>query len=156
MTDAVARQDGADEFWETEPGWVLLDRGDGSYLPFNQITSGAMLVCDEDESARVAAGMRLSGCPVLDMPGREDLPAIADICVDGVPQDGLEVLVELRRLLGMVWPFSELRTLLATQPIRAGARDLAELRNTLTAVPHLRPYLFHDTRGRLIPVWPGT
>lgn len=156
MTEAVARQDGAGEFWDAEPGWVLLVSGDGTYLPFNQITSMTMLVCDEDEFARVAAGMRLSGCPVLDMPRREDLPVKTAIYVDRIPQDRLEVLVELRRLLGMVWPFSDLRNLLATQPIRAGAADLAKLRSALTTIPHLRPYLFRDIRGRLIPVWPDT
>lgn len=96
---------------------MLLDGGDGTYLPFNQIKSTTMVICDDDESARVAAGMRLSGCPVLDMPRRKDLPVVADIYVDRVPQDGLQVLVELRRLLGMVWPFSDLRNLLANQPL---------------------------------------
>jgi hypothetical protein len=77
VTEDAARQNGAGEFWQTEPGWVLLDGGDGTYLP-----------------------------------------------------------------------------LLATQPIHARVANVAELRSALTTVPHLRPYLFHDTRGRLIPVWP--
>ncbi|MFF5233194.1 hypothetical protein [Dactylosporangium sp. NPDC000521] len=156
MTKTIAWHDGAGEFWQTEPGWVLMDSGHGTYLPYNQLTSAAMLVCDDAESARVAASMRLSGCPVLDMPGREDLPVITDIYVDQVPQGSLAVLVELRRLLGLVWPFSELRNLLANQPIRAGTRDVAKLQTALTALPHLRPYLFKDTRGRLERVWPGT
>ncbi|MGI5238728.1 hypothetical protein [Dactylosporangium sp. CA-139066] len=156
MTEAVVHQGGAGEFWKTEPGWVLLDGGNGTYLPFNQINSTAKLICDDDESARVAAGMRLSGCPVLDMPRREDLPVIADIYVDRVPQDGLQVLVELRRLLGMMWPFSDLRSLLATQPLPTGAGDLAKVRSALTANPHLRQHLFYETRGRLVPVWPDT
>ncbi|GAB3835247.1 hypothetical protein ACFPIJ_11605 [Dactylosporangium cerinum] len=154
MTDAAGRQDGAGEFWETEPGWVLVNSSDGGYLPVNQITSKAMLVCDESESARITAGMRLSGCPVLDMPHGANLPIIADIYVDRVPQDGLQILIELRRLLGMVWPFSDLRNLLARQPIRARAGDVAEMRSALTAIPHLRPHLFHDAHGSLEPVWP--
>jgi hypothetical protein len=73
VTDEVAAQrDGAGEFWETEPGWVLLDGCHGGYVPFNQLTSGAMLICDQDEYARVVAGMRASGCPVLYMPGHDD------------------------------------------------------------------------------------
>ena len=135
---------------------MLLGSGYGTYLPFNQIASAAMLVCDEDESARIVAGMRQSGCPVLDMPGREDVPVIADIYVDRVPHDCLEILVELRRLLGMAWPFSDLRNLIAAQPIPTGAGDVAKLRTALTALPHLHPYLFHNIRGRLIPVWPDT
>ncbi|WP_433087283.1 hypothetical protein ACQP1P_15470 [Dactylosporangium sp. CA-052675] len=135
---------------------MLLDSGHGTFLPFNQITSTAMLICDDDESARVAAGMRLSGCPVLDLPGRVDRPVVVDVYVDRVPQDGVRLLVELRRLLGMAWPFSELRNLLATQPLRVGAGDLAKVRSALAAPPHLRQYLFYDTRGRLVPLWPDT
>jgi hypothetical protein len=154
VTEDAARQDGAGEFWQTEPGWVLLDGGDGTYLPLNQVTSRVALICDDDEAARVAAGMRRHGCPVLDMPRRKDRPLVAEIYVDRVPPDGLKVLVELRRLLGTGWPFAGLRSLLATQPIHARVANVAELRSALTTVPHLRPYLFHDTRGRLIPVWP--
>jgi hypothetical protein len=65
VTDAV--QDGDGESWRTEPGWVLLNNGEGTYLPFNRITSMVRLVCDDDEAARVAAGMRLAGCPVVDV-----------------------------------------------------------------------------------------
>jgi hypothetical protein len=156
VTEAVGREDGGAEFWQTEPGWVLLGSGDGDYLPFNQITSMSMLVCDEDEHARVTAGMRVSGCPIIDMPGRDDLSVPADIYVDRVSPDALKVLVELRRLLSMEWPFSDLHNLIAAQPIRAGARDVTELRSALTARPHLRPYLFQNIRGRLVPIWPGT
>ncbi|MEV4139952.1 hypothetical protein AB0J72_48305 [Dactylosporangium sp. NPDC049742] len=134
---------------------VLMNCGHGTYLPVNQITSMAMLICDEDESARITAGMRCPAVPVLDMPHDADLPVIADIYVDRLPQDGLQILAELRRLLGMVWPFSDLRNLLAAQPIRARASDVAEMRSALTAIPHLRPYLFHDAHGSLTPVWPG-
>ncbi|WP_238012333.1 hypothetical protein KZZ52_49025 [Dactylosporangium sp. AC04546] len=156
MTEVVARQEGAGEFWETEPGWVLLDCGDGAYLPFNQIGSTAMVICDDDESERVAARMRLAGCPVIAMPLPEGPPRRAEIYVDRVPQDALKVLVELRRLLRTGWRFSDLRDLLAAQPIRAGGHDLAKLRSALTETPHLRPYLFYDTRRRLVPVWPAT
>jgi hypothetical protein len=65
----------------------------------------------------------------------------------------MKILVELRRLLGKSWPFSGLRAMLAAQPIHVATRDVAELRTALTAAPCLRPYLFHDSRDGLIPVW---
>jgi hypothetical protein len=155
VTDEVpTRPEGAGEFWETEPGWVLLGGCDGDSTPFNQLTSMAMLICDEDEYAHVVAAMRASGCPVLDMPGDDDRPCFAEIYVDQVPQDAVKILVELRRLLGRSWPFSDLRTMLAAQPVHVATRDVAELRTALTAAPRLRPYLFHDSRDGLIPVWP--
>lgn len=113
-----------------------------------------MLICEEDEYVRVVVGMRASGCPVLDMPGDDDRPCFAGIYIDQVPQDAMKILVELRRLLGKSWLFSDLRTMLAAQPIHVATLDVAELRTALTAVPRLRPYLFHDCRDGLIPVWP--
>jgi hypothetical protein len=68
VTDTADRQDDTGEFWQTEPGWVLLDGGDGSYLPVNQITSATALICDEAEHARVTAATLAAGCPVLDPP----------------------------------------------------------------------------------------
>jgi hypothetical protein len=118
--------------------------------------SRAMLVCDEDEYIRVVAGMRASDCPILDTPGDDDQPCFAEIYVDQVPQDAMKILVELRRLLGKSWPFSNLRTMLAAQPIHVATRDVAELRAALTAAPRLRPYLFHDSCDELVPVWPDS
>ncbi len=142
------------DFWQAEPGWVLLDFGDGGYLPVNDLTSMAALVCDDDELDRVVAGMRSSGCPVRRMPRAGGPPAPAAVCVDQGPPDGLKVLVELRRMLHQDWPFAGLRELLARQPIPAGAADLATLRGALAAAPRQRPFLFYETRrGGLVRIW---
>jgi hypothetical protein len=62
------------EFWESESGWVLLDCGDGGYLPVNQLTSMARLICDDSEAERVVSAMRRAGCPIVDTttPGELD------------------------------------------------------------------------------------
>jgi hypothetical protein len=65
MTERAASENGADGFWETEPGWVLLDDGDGLGVPFNRLTSMAMLICDDYEYERIVTAMRLAGCPVV-------------------------------------------------------------------------------------------
>lgn len=142
------------DFWQAEPGWVLQDYGDGAYLPVNDLTSRAVLICDDDELDRVVAGMRSSGCPVRLMPRDDGPPAHAAVFVDQVPPDGLKVLVELRRLLHRNWPFAGLRDLLARQPIPAGTADLATLRGALGAAPQLRPFLFYENRrGGLVRIW---
>ncbi|MDG6105548.1 hypothetical protein Daura_13625 [Dactylosporangium aurantiacum] len=143
------------DFWRVEPGWVLHDFGDGGYLPFNDLTSMAHVVCD-DEADRVVAGMLGAGCPVRLMPRDDGPPTHVIVFVDRVPPDGLKTLVELRRLLHRSWPFAGLRDLLTRQPILAGGAELAALRDALDATPRLRPFLFYETRrGGLVPVWTG-
>lgn len=144
------------DFWQAEPGWVLREVGDGGYLPVNDLTSSAMLICDDDELDRVVAGMLAAGCPVRLMPRDDGPPTHAVVFVDRVPPDGLKTLVELRRLLHRNWPFAGLRDLLTRQPILAGGAELATLREALDAAPRLRPFLFYETRrGDLAPVWDG-
>ena len=65
----------------------------------------------------------------------------------------LTILVGLRRLLGTAWPFSDLRNLLGSQPFHAVTGDPSALYRALTASSELRPYLFYDAEGSLVPVW---
>jgi hypothetical protein len=46
-----------------------------------------------------------------------NLPTEADIYVDRIPPGSIAVLAGMRRLLGLAWPLSGLRDLLATQPL---------------------------------------
>jgi hypothetical protein len=111
---------------------------------------------------RGLAGAGAAGHPVRHLPGCRhsttvaswDLPTRAEIYVDRVPRDAPAILAGLRRLLGAEWPFAGLRALLETQPVRAGTGNPAGLHRALTALPELRPYLFYDAGGALMPVWP--
>jgi hypothetical protein len=84
------------------------------------------------------------------------LPATADIYVDRIPPAAVAVLARIRRLLGAPWPFSGLRDLLGSQPLRAGSGDPLALRRALNELPELRPYLFYGAEDGLVPVWPET
>ncbi|HTJ33294.1 MAG TPA: hypothetical protein VL738_08685 [Dactylosporangium sp.] len=95
----------------------------------------------------------LRGCRHSAMVANWDLPTHADIYVDRVPQDAVTVLVKLRRLLGTAWPFSDLRSLLTSQPFHAATGNPSKLYRTLTASPELRPYLFYEADRGLMPVW---
>ncbi|MFI5914768.1 hypothetical protein [Dactylosporangium sp. NPDC051541] len=68
MHEQPVPDDDAGAFWRIEPGWTLSRTGAGGYLPFNQLTSRRMLICDDDVLERVVAAMRQDGCPVVDRP----------------------------------------------------------------------------------------
>lgn len=98
----------------------------------------------------------LPGCRRSTTVASWDLPVHAEIYIDRVPRDAVTILAKLRRLLGAAWPFSELRHLLGSQPIRAVTGSPANLYLALTATPDLRSYLFYAAEGNLVPVWPNT
>ena len=80
----------------------------------------------------------------------------ADVYVDRVPVDSVQILYQLRKLLGATWRFSDLRALLATQPFLAvKACHTGVLQDRLEQAPDLRPFFFHDANGALEPVWSG-
>jgi hypothetical protein len=145
----------------------IAGRGVASVVNLELLTSGLLesggLTVDVQWWRR-QTGLRSTGRPVAHLPGCRrnttvaswDLPSHAEIYIDRVPRDAVTILVELRRLLGTSWPFSDLRNLLDAQPIHADTGNPANLNRTLTAVPKLRPYLFYDADGDLIPVWSGT
>jgi hypothetical protein len=85
-----------------------------------------------------------------------DLPTHAGIYVHQVPQDAVTILVKLRRLLGTASPFSDLRNLLGSQPFHAATGNPSRLYRTPATSPELRPYLFYDADGGLMPVWSDT
>jgi hypothetical protein len=66
MTEHAGAQEDAGEFWQSEPGWVLLDNGEGLPSPFNRLTSMVMLICDEQEHERVVTAMQQAECSVMD------------------------------------------------------------------------------------------
>jgi hypothetical protein len=73
MTGPQLSQHG--EFWESEPGWVLLECGDGGYMPVNQLTSVAKLICDDSEAERLVRAMRRAGCPIVEETALRQLDA---------------------------------------------------------------------------------
>ncbi|MEU8217905.1 hypothetical protein AB0C47_19270 [Micromonospora taraxaci] len=84
-----------------------------------------------------------------------DLPPTADVYVDKVPVDAVQLLVRARKLLGVYWRFGDLRGLLAVQPfLAARSARLYVLRRDLEHAPELRPYLFYATGHGLEAVWP--
>lgn len=85
-----------------------------------------------------------------------DLPPTADVYVDKIPVDGLRLLVQVGKLLGVNWPFRDLRGLLAVQPFLAvrSAPLYALLHRHLEHAPESRPYLFYATDHGLEALWP--
>ncbi|GAA2394201.1 hypothetical protein [Dactylosporangium salmoneum] len=84
-----------------------------------------------------------------------DLPPTADVYVDKIPVDRVQLLVRARKLLGVDWRFGDLRGLLAAQPfLAARSADLYALRRDLEYAPELRPYLLYATDHGLAAVWP--
>jgi hypothetical protein len=85
-----------------------------------------------------------------------DLPLTADVYLDKIPVDGIELLVRARKLLGADWRFGDLRGLLAAQPfLAARSAHPYALRRDLKSAPELRPYLFYAIGNGLEAVWPG-
>ncbi|GIF09927.1 hypothetical protein Asi03nite_74650 [Actinoplanes siamensis] len=83
-----------------------------------------------------------------------NLPTKADIYVDHIPSGSIATLAGVRRLLGLAWPLSGLRNLLATQPfLTVEAGNPRTLRHALISAQQLQPHLFYSTSGGLRPVW---
>lgn len=83
-----------------------------------------------------------------------DMPLTADIYVDGIPLDGVALLMRARKLLGADWRVGDLRTMLATQPfLAARSAHPYALRRELKSVPELRHHLFYSTDAGLEAVW---
>jgi hypothetical protein len=83
-----------------------------------------------------------------------ELPPIADVYVDKVPVDAVQLLVRVRKLLGVGWRFADLRELLAAQPfLAARSAHLYALRRGLEHAPELRPYVHYATDHGLEAVW---
>jgi hypothetical protein len=90
-----------------------------------------------------------------------ELPPTADVYVDNVPVDAVQLLVRVRKLLGVDWRFGDLRGLLAAQPfLAARSAHLRALRRDLEHAPELRPYVHyasdHGLEAVLSPVRPGS
>ena len=84
-----------------------------------------------------------------------DLPLTADVYIDKIPVDGVQLLMRARKLLGVDWRIGDLRGLLAAQPLLAARSGHPyELRRDLKSAPELRPYLFYATDNGLEAVWP--
>ncbi|MEE6262646.1 hypothetical protein [Plantactinospora sonchi] len=84
-----------------------------------------------------------------------DLPPTADVYVDKLPVDAVQLLARARKLLGVDWRFGDLKGLLAVQPfLAARSARLCALRRDLEHAPELRPYLFYATDHGLEAVWP--
>ncbi|WP_426513256.1 hypothetical protein ACPPVO_23115 [Dactylosporangium sp. McL0621] len=83
-----------------------------------------------------------------------ELPPTADVYVDNVPVDAVQLLVRVRKLLGVDWRFGDLRGLLAAQPFLAvRSAHLGALRRDLEHAPELRPYVQYATDPGLEAVW---
>jgi hypothetical protein len=83
-----------------------------------------------------------------------ELPPTADVYVDNVPVDAVQLLVRVRKLLGVDWRSGDLRGLLAAQPfLAARSARLYALRRRLEHAPELRPYVRYATDHGLEAVW---
>lgn len=84
-----------------------------------------------------------------------DLPPTADVYLDRIPVDSVQLLVRARKLLGVDWRFGDLRGLLAAQPFLAvRSAQLYALHRRLEDAPELRPHLLYATDHGLETVWP--
>ncbi|GAA1404143.1 hypothetical protein [Catellatospora coxensis] len=85
-----------------------------------------------------------------------DLPPTADVYVAGIPVDEVQLLVRVRKLLGVDWRFGDLRGLLAAQPFPAARSvHLYALLRDLEHAAELRPYLLYATDHGLEALWPA-
>lgn len=138
---------------------VNLDRFEDARLKTGETTIDTVwwhkLASDTNRTASAGAGpSHLLGCRRNPAVASWNLPAKADIYVDRIPSGSVTVLAGIRRLLGLTWPLSSLRELLATQPFPAvEAGNPSALRHTLISAPELRAHLFYSTGGELMPVW---
>lgn len=134
------------------------DRGyfltcDGAAGPVLCIDLGALTVTDGTVVAPTFEEWLHTGFTLPPEPESERLSA--DVYVDRVAADSVQILYRLRKLLGATWSFSDLRALLADQPFLAvRACPTWVLQDRLEQAPDLRPFLFHDANGALEPVWP--
>jgi hypothetical protein len=84
-----------------------------------------------------------------------ELPPTADVYLDNVPVDAVQLLAQLRKLLRVDLRFGDFRGLLAAQPfLAARSARLYVLRHDLEHAPELRPYVFYSTGHGLEAVWP--
>ncbi|GAA2556557.1 hypothetical protein GCM10010435_29040 [Winogradskya consettensis] len=129
-------------------------RGPAPVVAEDLLEGGDVVIDTEWWSGRGGAAARhFPGCGRSGTTAAWNLPAVADIYVDGVPPGSVAVLVQLRKLLSTAWPYSGLRDLLGAQPVLAvGGGAPAELDRVLVAYPELRPYLFFGTEGGLVPL----
>ncbi|GAA1642458.1 hypothetical protein [Actinoplanes couchii] len=148
------------EIGEWLPGFLMIgqdgDRGlflacDGGGGPVFRSDLGGPGEADHEIVAPDFAAWQRSGFP---LPREPELPLTADVWVDDIPINTVQLLVRMRKLLGADWRFGELRNLLATQPFLAArsAHPYALLRR-LEDAPELRPHLFYAGPDGLRPVW---
>ncbi|MCZ7373775.1 hypothetical protein [Micromonospora sp. WMMC250] len=69
-----------------------------------------------------------------------DLPPTADVYVDGIPVDRVQLLARARKILGVDWRFGDFRSLLAAQPfLAARSARLYVLLRDLEGAPSCGP-----------------
>ncbi|MEU8419715.1 hypothetical protein AB0C15_02410 [Micromonospora sp. NPDC048835] len=151
------------EIGEWLAGYLMIgqdgDRGfflkcDGAAGPVFSADLGGLGVADLTVVAPVFEVWLRSGFPLPPEP-QPDLPPIADVYLDRIPVDGVQLLARVRKLLGTDWRFGDFRALLAAQPfLAARSAHLYALCRALEHAPELRPYLFYVTDRGLEAVWP--
>ncbi|GAB3824660.1 hypothetical protein ACFPIJ_63585 [Dactylosporangium cerinum] len=137
---------------EGDRGFFLrCDDGGG---PVFRADLGSLGEVDLDVAAPVFEVWLRSGF-ALPVDPEPNLPPTADVYVGRIPVDGVQLLVQARKLLGVDWRFGDLRGLLAAQPfLAARSAHLYALRRDLEHAPELRPYLLYATDHGLEAVWP--
>jgi hypothetical protein len=151
------------EIGEWLTGYLMIgqegDRGfflecDGGGGPVFRVDLGGSGEADLDVVAPVFEEWLHSGFALPPDPEPE-LPLTADIYVDNVPVDAVQLLMQVKKLLGADWRLGDLRGLLASQPfLAARSAHPYALRHRLENAPQLRPYVYYATDHGLKAVWP--
>jgi hypothetical protein len=128
---------------EGDRGLFLRCDGDGG--PVFRADLGGLGEVDLDVVAPVFEAWLHSRFALPPAPEPE-LPPTADVYVDNIPVDAVQVLVRVRKLLGVGWRSGDLRGLLAAQPfLAARSAHLGALRRDLERAPELQPYVHYAT-----------
>ncbi|MEE6262422.1 hypothetical protein [Plantactinospora sonchi] len=145
------------------PGYLMIgqegDRGfflrcDGGGGPVFRADLGGLGEADLVVVAPAFEVWRRSGFALPPEP-EPDLPPTADVYLDKVPVDAVQLLARARKLLGADWRFGDFRGLLAVQPfLAARSARLYALHRDLEHASELRPHLFYATDHGLETVWP--
>ena len=156
---SIPERNETNEMLEYLPGYLMIgdDSGDRAFVlkcertsPVFSVDVGSLREQDLELVASSFEDWEKQGFAPPKQPGDDDVPLVADIYVDRVPDEDLKLLLAIKKLTAADWPASKLRQLLANQPflaVRSG--HPCALSKRLQSRPDLSGYLYYMADGIL-------